>query len=147
MIPTLLATFGEIQNKHRSHAFVLATLNTVPIYWKSSIIQCYANEDFDEDHPDRSSARSASEAQVAANATDAVLHLPRVACEAGVPFPKPFILKMNNDAARVFANDTCFHTCMKHIDCAQNWVRILRDKTICIPTRANWLTCLLRYHL
>ena len=28
---------------------------------------------------------------------------------------------------------------MKHIDCAQNWVpvRILRDKTICIPARVN----------
>ena len=42
-----------------------------------------------------------------------------------------------NDAAQVFANDTCFRTRMKHIDCAQNWVRILRDKTIFIPARAN----------
>ena len=41
--------------------------------------------------------------------------------------------------ARVFAHDTssCFRTRMKHIDCAQNWVRILRDKTVCIPARVN----------
>ena len=101
------------------------------------MIQCYVNGDLDKDHPDRSS--SASETRGAGNATEDFLHLPYdiVAREAGIPFPKPFILQMDNNAAHVFANDTCFRSRMKHIDCAQTWVRILRDKAICIPARVN----------
>ena len=26
---------------------------------------------------------------------------------------------------------------MQHIDCAQEWVRILRDKEICLPSHVN----------
>ena len=33
--------------------------------------------------------------------------------------------------------DTCFRSRMKHIDCAQEWVRILRDKQICLPSHVN----------
>ena len=48
-------------------------------------------------------------------------------------------LSYSNDAAQVFANDTCFRTRIKHIasDCARNWVRILRVRAICILARAN----------
>ena len=42
--------------------------------------------------------------------------------------PKPFELQIDNDAARIFANGTCCRSRMKHTDCAQEWVRILRDK-------------------
>ena len=55
----------------------------------------------------------------------------------GIPFPKPFLLQMDNDAARVFANDSASKSRMKHIDCAQEWVRMLRDKDICTPTRVD----------
>ena len=69
----------------------MATLNYVPVYWKSSVIQCYANENFDEDHPDRSSG--ASETRGAGNATMNILHLSYIAREAGIQFPKPFVLQ------------------------------------------------------
>ena len=55
----------------------------------------------------------------------------------GIPFPKPFILQMDNDAARIFADDSCFKSRMKHIDCRQEWVKILRDKEICTPARVD----------
>ena len=66
-----------------------------------------------------------------------ILHLSNIAREMGIKFPKPFKLQMDNDAARIFADDTCFNTRMKHIDCKLEWVRILRDKNICTPTRVD----------
>ena len=64
------------------------------------------------------------------------LYVSYVAGEAGIKYPKPFVLQIDNDAARIFAMDTksCFRSRMKHIDCAQEWVRILRDKDICLPS-------------
>ena len=86
----------EVQNKRRSQVGILALLNSVPVYmyWKSSVIQCYANEDFDEDHPDRCSG--ASETRGAGNATMDFLHLSYIAREAGIKFPKPFVLQIDN---------------------------------------------------
>ena len=57
-VGTAFAGNAEVQNTRRSQVGILAMLNGVPIYWKSSVIQCYANENFDEDHPDRSSGAS-----------------------------------------------------------------------------------------
>ena len=51
----------------------------------------------------------------------------------GIPFPKPFVLQMDNDAARCFANDSVCKTQLKHIDTRQEWVKLLRDKDICRP--------------
>ena len=117
---------AEVQNKRRSQVGILATLNCAPVYWKASVIQCYANENFEEDHPDRSSG--ASETRGAGNATYTMdfLHLSYIAREAGMRFPKPLVLQIDNDAARIFANamDTCFRSRMKHIDCAQEWVNV-----------------------
>ena len=79
----------------------------MPVYWKSSVIQCYANENFNEDHPDRSSTSGASETRGAGNATMNFLHLSYIAREAGIKYPKPFVLEIDNDAARSFANGTC----------------------------------------
>ena len=44
---------------------------------------------------------------------------------------------MDNDAARIFADDSCFKSRMKHIDCRQEWVKVLRDRDICTPTRVD----------
>ena len=44
---------------------------------------------------------------------------------------------MDNDAARCFADDSCFKSKMKHIDCRQEWVKILRDRDICTPVRVD----------
>ena len=70
---------------------------------------------------------------MAGNATKDFMHLSYVAEEMGIPFPKPFKLQMDNDAARCFANDSVFKSQLKHIDTRQEWVKLLRDKDICIP--------------
>ena len=41
------------------------------------------------------------------------LHIPYVAREASIRFPKPFVLQIYNDAACIFANGTCFRSRMK----------------------------------
>ena len=57
--------------------------------------------------------------------------------EIGIPFPKPFRLQMDNDAARCFAEDTVSKSKLKHIDARQEWVKILRDREIYTPVRYN----------
>ena len=129
---TNFAGNAEVQNKRKSQIGILALLNTVPVYWRSSVSSvCFASEDIGEAHADSSSG--ASETLGAGNATQDFLHLSYVAEEMGVPFPKPFRLQMDNDAARVFADGSAFKTRMKHMDCRQEWVKMLRDKDICTP--------------
>ena len=53
--------------------------------------------------------------------------------EMGMDFPTPFILEMDNEAARIFCSGNAQKTKLKHIDCRQHWVRILRDKGIMKP--------------
>jgi hypothetical protein len=123
---------SEPQNKRRSQNGVLAMLNHAPVYWSSKISSvCFATPDIGEAHADTSSA--AAEIFVAGNATKDFLHLSYVAEEANIPFPKPFILQMDNRAAKCFADDSVFKTQLKHIDTRQEWVRMLRDKDICHP--------------
>ena len=44
---------------------------------------------------------------------------------------------MDNSAAQVFAEGGCRRTKMKHIDCAQEWVKILRDRDIMTPVHVD----------
>ena len=44
---------------------------------------------------------------------------------------------MDNEAAKIFAEGTCKRSKMKHIDCAQEWVMILRDRDILIPLHVD----------
>ena len=68
----------------------------------------------------------AAEVYAAGNATQDFLHLSYVAEELGIGFELPFNLQIDNTAAEAFANDTVIKTKLKHIDCRQDWVRILR---------------------
>jgi histone deacetylase 1/2 len=75
----------------------------------------------------------AAEVYAAGNATQEMLELSYAASDIGIDFPQPAILKMDNAAAEAFANNSCFKSKLKHIDCRQQWVRTLRDKLIVIP--------------
>ena len=44
---------------------------------------------------------------------------------------------MDNAAAQCFAEGSCFKSKLKHIDCRQEWVKILRDRDICIPVHVD----------
>ena len=45
----------------------------------------------------------------------------------------PAILRMDNTAAEVFTNNTANKTRLKHIDCRQEWVKMLRNKALVKP--------------
>ena len=44
---------------------------------------------------------------------------------------------MDNKAAQIFAEGTCKRSRMKHIDCSQEWVKVLRDREILIPVHVD----------
>ena len=44
---------------------------------------------------------------------------------------------MDNEAAEIFAKDTCFNSALKHIDTRQEWVKTLRDRNVCTPGRVS----------
>ena len=56
-------------------------------------------------------------------------------------FPYPITLEVDNETARIFANASAQRSKLKHIDCRQEWVKTLRDKSIVkvehIPTKDN----------
>ena len=56
-----------------------------------------------------------------------------VAEEMNIPFPKPFVLQMDNEVAKCFARNSCTKTKLKRVGHHQEWVKILRDKKICTP--------------
>ena len=125
---------AEPQNKRRSQNGYIVLLNGTPVYWVSMVSSvCFASSGIGESHADISSA--AAEIYCAGNATMDFLHLSHVADEMGVKFPKPFLLQMDNEAAKCFADDSCFKTKLKHIDCRQEQVKLLRDKDICKPKK------------
>ena len=67
------------------------------------------------------------------NATLDVMGLSYVVEEMGMTFPFPFTLETDNDAARIFCLGSAHKTKPKHIDCRQEWVRMLRDRDIMTP--------------
>ena len=126
----------EVGAKRRSQNGYLALLNGVPVYWTSKITSvCFSNRLIGEAHADMSSA--AAEIYCAGNATMDFLHLSYVADEMNIKFPKPFKLQMDNAAAECFANNSCFKSKLRHIDCRQEWVKILRDREICTPVHVD----------
>ena len=83
----------------------------------------FADADIGEAHPDTSSG--AAEVYAAGNCTYNFLHLAHVASEMALDFPRPFKIQMDNAAAKYFAKSTAFRTKLKHIDCRQEWVKVL----------------------
>ena len=69
----------------------------------------------------------------AGNAAQDTLALSYIVEEMGLEFPIPFDLQMDNEAARIFCMGSAAKTRLKHIDCRQEFVRLLRDRKIVRP--------------
>ena len=128
---------SETQNARKSqNGFLAAQGETeedlAPTKWsskKSSV--AFAHPLIGEAHADISS--SAAEVYCAANATFDILALSYIVEEMGMDFKLPAILRMDNAAAEVFTNNTANKTRLKHIDCRQEWVKMLRNKSLVKP--------------
>ena len=128
----------EEQNKRRSQNGLMVTNRGAPVHWYSKATsECYASSDIGEAHADTSSA--AVEIYGAGNATLELMGFSYMVEEMGIYFPKPFILEMDNDAALIFAEGGALKTKLKHIDCRQEWVIKLRDRSIIIPAHVSTL--------
>ena len=57
--------------------------------------------------------------------------------EAGIDILLPIVLQIDNAAYEAFINHTAFRTKLKHIDCRQEWVRMIRDKSILKPVHVE----------
>lgn len=51
----------------------------------------------------------------------------------GLEFPIPFTLEVDNDTAKIFMEGNAKRSKLRHIDCRQEWVKIIRDRSVCIP--------------
>jgi hypothetical protein len=105
--------------------------------WGSKVSSvAFAHRDIGEAHADVSSG--AAEVYAAANATFEFLHLSYVVDEMGnFEFPKPMEMQLDNTTAEVFMKNTAFKSKLKHIDCRQEWVKMLREKSILVPKHVN----------
>lgn len=130
----------EVQNKRRSQNSRICCQNGMPVDWKSTVkTYATATREITEAHADVSSG--AAEIYGASTATMDILGLRYIAEEAHIPFPRPVELQVDNSTAKAFADDSVLKTKLKHIDCRQEWVRILRDhrlfRLIHCPTDNN----------
>ena len=125
---------AEVQNKRRSQNGLIIKLNKAPVMTlcssKVSSV-AFATPRIGEAHADMSSA--AVELFSVVNATLDVMGLSYVVEEMGMTFPFTLEILMDNDAARTFCLGSAHKTKLKHIDCCQEWVRMLRDREIYDP--------------
>ena len=123
---------AEDQNRRRSQNGMACLLNGGIFKWTSKASSVtFATPLIGEAHADMSSG--AAEIYAAGNATLEILGQSYVIEEMGIPFPYPFTLQMDNSAAKIFCEGTAQKTKLKHIDCRQEWVQTLRDKSIMVP--------------
>ena len=127
---------SEAQNRRRSQNGLLVTYNGCPVMWQSKASSvAFASPHIGEAHADMSSG--AVEIYTAGNATLDILALSHVVDEMGIDFPRPFILELDNDAANVFIKGTAQRSKLKHIDARQEWVKTLRDRSVCSPVHID----------
>ena len=107
-------------------------MNGAPVKWVSKASSVtFGSPRIGEAHADMSSA--AAEIYAAGKGTLDIMALSYVVEEIGMEFPWPFKLEMDNDACRIFCQASAQKTKLKHIDCRQQWVRTLRDRSIMVP--------------
>ena len=127
---------AEVNNKRRSQNGYIFMLNGAPVQWTSKASSvAFAHPDIGEAHADMSSA--AAEIYCAGNATCEILGLGYIIEESGMEFPKPAPLQLDNATAESFANNSTQRSKLKHIDCRQEWVRMLRDKNLIKPVHVD----------
>ena len=143
-----MAGNGEGINKRRSQLGYVALLGKAPITWSSKVSSVMFGEvrlpagflsgiTAVTAHPDIAGehvATSSAEAETYALGIFAneVLYLSYVAEEAGIPFPRPAVIQVDNLAAIAFSKQSQFagRSKLRHIDCRAEWLKVLRDSNL-----------------
>jgi hypothetical protein len=131
-----LADNTEVQNKRRSQNGAIGMRAGAPFVWSSKVTSvAFAHPLIGEAHADVSSA--SVEIYAAGNGANEFVHTSYISGEMGMAFPLPLIMGIENTACIAFVNNSCAKTNLKHIDCRQEWVKLLRDKSILVPHYVN----------
>jgi hypothetical protein len=148
----------ELACKRRSQLGYIGLVGEAPIIWSSKCTTVQfaahnvpagfawgrpvvAHPDIADNHADVSSA--AAEIYAMGTATMDVLALSYVCSEAGIQFPRTFVLQVDNAAAQAFASQTTYsgRSRLRHVDARQEWVQALRDsklvKAVHVDTTEN----------
>ena len=127
---------AEVQNRRRSQNGGMITLNGAPVLWMSKASSvAFACEAIGEAHADTSSA--SVEIYAAGNMTAEILAYSYVVDEMGLVMTKPYVLEIDNDAARIWIRGTAGKSKLKHIDCRQEWCLTLRSRDIIEPVHVD----------
>ena len=104
-------------------------MHGAPVIWSSKASSvAFASPNIGEAHADMSSG--AAEVYALGNAVTDTLAFSYAVEEMGLEFKLPFIMEVDNEAARIFSEGNGGRTKMKHIDCRQEFVKTLRDKKV-----------------
>ena len=111
-------------------------MNGAPVLWMSKASSvAFACEAIGEAHADTSSA--SVEIYAAGNMTAEILAYSYVVDEMGLVMTKPYVLEIDNDAARIWIRGTAGKSKLKHIDCRQEWCLTLRSRDIIEPVHVD----------
>ena len=101
-----------------------------PVGVPSALPPVTANAALTEEHVGTSSAET--EIYSLGTFANELLALSYVAEEAGIPFPRPAIIHVDNAAALAFSKQGQYagRSKLRHIDCKQQWVQVLRDSNL-----------------
>ena len=126
----------EVQNKRRSQNALIVCIDGAPFDWVSKASSvCFATPLIGEAHADVSTG--AVEIYGVGNATMDILDDAYLIEEMGMEFPYPFVLQMDNTTAIAFCGETVKRSKLKHIDCRQEWCKMIRDKDIVVAKHVN----------
>ena len=65
-----------------------------------------------------------------------IMGLSHEVAELGIPFPKPWTLQIDNQAALAFIFDSVPRSKLRHIDCRQQWIVAMRNQLTVLVTHA-----------
>ena len=123
------ASNGEVQNKRRSQYGAVALLGRTPVYFMSKVWStATAHPALQSGHVSTSSAES--EMCGMANACKDFLSLSYKAAALNIECPLPLTILCDNNAAIVFQKNTAARSTLKHIDCRQEWCKLMRDASL-----------------
>jgi len=71
-----------------------------------------------------------AETYAVGNAAKSIMSLQYMSEEMGLQFPQRIICQVDSNTAKSFSDNSCKKSKLKHIDCRQEWVQVLRDKNI-----------------
>jgi hypothetical protein len=143
-----MAGNAEPGNKRRSQLGYVAMLGSAPITWSSKVSSVQFGPaalpaGFLSEHPPVTAHRDIKGEHVATSSAEAetyacalfaneVLALSYIAEEAGMSFPKPAVIQVDNMAAIAFSKQAQFsgRSKLRHVDCRQQWLQTLRDSKI-----------------